>query len=397
MILLLTSMPRVPNELIEAIIREVTDIPSLKNCSLAGSPLRAPCQRILLHSLELKVDRVGRPNYAAVRFFLYESPHVAEYITKLALWLPTANTPNSEVESFLQILGQLGNVKWCPIVTMAQFYYDWTDLDARVASAVLEFFPRQPLREITLNSIPNIPTSAFLSLLTTAPKISMVFVSCAADPNDSPAMTPRTPTLTSLSIRTQPDSILALLARPQHLFHTKHLRQLELSVTDIEYVHSHALLRSAAQQLESIIFHCESLGPAVLTPPPLPALGEIEFTMTASACNGPWFKDTILTILGPNCSPALTSITLTLTNVCDDQPPHAVRLETGLMSSLEDALIGHPASPSIRWRVSLQSACIARPIGFPDRYSIGTAALPGFVCEKMGRLHQKGRVFVGYW
>ncbi|KAF8190618.1 hypothetical protein K438DRAFT_1831376, partial [Mycena galopus ATCC 62051] len=387
-------MPRVPNELLQAIVREVRDVPSLKSCSLAGSPLRAPCQRILLHSLELKVDRLGHPNYAAVHLFLCESPHVAEYITKLALWLSTANTPNPEVESFLQILGQLRNVKWCPIITMGQFNYesyDWTHLEARVASAVLEFLPRQPLRELVLRSIPNIPTSAFLSLLRTAPKISIEFVSCSGDPNNSPAMTPHTSALTSLSIRTRPDSILALLTRPQHLCHTKHLRELELSVKGIEYVHSHALLCSAAQQLESIIFHCESLGPAVLTPPPLPALREIEFTMTASAFNEPWFKDTILTILGPNCSPGLTSITITLTNVCDNQPPHAVLLETGLMSALEDALIGHTAKPSIRWRVSFQTALFARPTGFPDMYNIGSAALPRFVRENMGRLHQKGR------
>ncbi|KAF8190610.1 hypothetical protein K438DRAFT_1970910 [Mycena galopus ATCC 62051] len=390
-------MPRVPNELIQAIVREVRDVPSLKSCSLAGSPLRAPCQRILLHSLELKVDRLGHPNYTTVHLFLCESPHVAEYITKLALRLPTANTPNSEVESFLQILGQLRNVKWCPIITMGQFNYDWTDLEARVASAVLEFLSRQPLRELALHSIPNIPTSAFLSLLTTAPKISMVFVSCWGDQNNSPAMTPHRSTLTSLSIRTQPGSVLALLTRPQHLCHTKHLRELELSVKGIEYVHSHALLCSAAQQLESIIFHCESLGPAVRTPPSLPALREIEFTMTTSAFNGPWFKDTILTILGPKCSPALTSITITLANVCHNQPPHAVLLETGLMSALEDALIGHTAKPSIRWRVSLQSMLHARPTGFPDMYIIGSAALPGFVRENMGRLDQKGRVFVGYW
>ncbi|KAJ6564044.1 hypothetical protein B0H19DRAFT_1374591 [Mycena capillaripes] len=139
-------MPRVPNELVDAIIREIED-------------------RILLRSLRLRADS---PNYTAARIFLDEYPHITVYIRALHMWLPTPTTSNSEMESFAQILDRLENV-----------------LDA-----VFGFPARQSLRQLHVCALEDIPIPLFFAHLTAAPKITLLFVSCSAGSDDPPALIP---------------------------------------------------------------------------------------------------------------------------------------------------------------------------------------------------------------
>ncbi|KAJ7877778.1 hypothetical protein B0H13DRAFT_2346940 [Mycena leptocephala] len=60
-------MSFLPQELLDAIVNEVHDMETLKNCPLAGYTLREP----------------RRQNYAAACKLLEESPHIAHYITRL--------------------------------------------------------------------------------------------------------------------------------------------------------------------------------------------------------------------------------------------------------------------------------------------------------------------------
>ncbi|KAJ6563937.1 hypothetical protein B0H19DRAFT_1258466 [Mycena capillaripes] len=327
-------MPRVPNELIEVIVREVGDIASLKTCPLVASNFRSPCQRILLCSLTLWT-----------RLFLYESPHVAAYITALSIWLPTTKTITSEVESFVQILDWLGNVRCCAI--LAHLYCDRKDVPARVSSVIFRFLSYQPLRDLQVAAIKNISVSAVCPLL-------------GPGPDDPFAITPHTSNPPWLIIRYQSDSISQLLGRPQSAGHTNTLRQLEIYVQSDEYVHTHALLDSAGHTLERIKFHCNTpLRLSVLSPPSLPALREVEFSIEATHSTSPWFKDTILT---PRATLVIPSLPL----------------EHSLMTALDHALIAHPASPSIRWRTS--------GAGFSD--------FGPWMQGMMAKVHEKGRLVV---
>ncbi|KAJ6564090.1 hypothetical protein B0H19DRAFT_1140315 [Mycena capillaripes] len=377
-------MPRVPNELIEAIVREVEDVPSLKACSIAASAFQSPCQRILLRSLTLKA---APANFIAAQSFLDESPHVATYITTLYIWPPTPTTPTSEIESFVEILNRFENVRLCTLIGTKPRRpdsiwdrHDWREVTVQVSSAVFAFLARQSLHELRVRLVRNIPISSFLSLLTAAPRVGFWYVSLDTL-NHPPAITPHTPTLAWLSIKYQSDSITELLARPQYAFHIETLRQLEVSVRDYDYADTHALLGSAAHTLERVQFTCHSLSTdletPVLSPPTLPVLRCVEFTLWNHDCGAPWFKDTLMAILAPHCSPALTEAMITVNcNVALT----SLRLEPGLMTTLDGALMAHPTDPCIRWRIA------GKNIQLNDFVQ--------WVQGEMARVHTKGRLLV---
>ncbi|KAJ6585356.1 hypothetical protein B0H19DRAFT_1368713 [Mycena capillaripes] len=321
---------------IEAIAREVEDIPSLK---------------ALLH----------------------ESPHVAAYITALYICPPTATTASSEMESFFKILDQLRVL----VHIGHRGTHHWNEVTAQVSSVVLDFLARQSLRELYVIGIKDISISF---LLTTIPKINFWFVSCLEGPDDLPATTPPTPILTSLRLGFRSNSILELLARPQYPFHTQTLRQLDITVKDDEYVYTHALLSSAAHTLEQIHFRCRvRLAPPVLSPPPFSALRHVEYSLRIADSSVSWLKNTILTILAPHSSPALTVVTLLAPTLpFNSYLISSLRLEHGLMTALDDALFAHPAGRSIRWRIPRNALSIFGP----------------WVQNEMAKVHEKGQLLV---
>ncbi|KAJ7880668.1 hypothetical protein B0H13DRAFT_2345464 [Mycena leptocephala] len=118
--------------------------------------------------------------------------------------------------------------------------------------------------------------------------------------------------------------------------------------------------------------HAAHLPPAVLSPPPLPALRCIKFTLSNADCGGPWFQDTIL---APQSSPGLTTIVIIFHS---NSSKSSVRLEHELMAALDHALIAHPAVPLIRWRI---------PGGAFSHF------LP-WIQDEMANVHEKGQLVV---
>ncbi|KAJ7880669.1 hypothetical protein B0H13DRAFT_1891669 [Mycena leptocephala] len=174
-------MTRVPNELVEAIVQEVGDVPSLKACSLVGSAFRYLSQRILLHSLTLKEYP---PNYTAARLFLEKSPHVATYIDIVCIRLPAWYTPIAQVESLMQVLNRLEKVRSCTVIgTLSRrssiipiaHPQTWNKVTTQVSDAVFGFLARHSLRELRVLNIEGLSVPAFFGFLRAAPKITLSF------------------------------------------------------------------------------------------------------------------------------------------------------------------------------------------------------------------------------
>jgi hypothetical protein len=176
----LTIMPRLPSDLIPAIVQEVGDVQSLKSCSLVASGFRIPSQRIL-RSLTLQATR---PNYSAVWHFLEDSPHVAAYIVVLHIWVPKGARP-PDVENLIQILDQLQHVRECKIGGNPPprgrrrhvLSYSWTHVSAEVSSIIFGFLERQSLRRLPVVNIKKLSVSAFFRLVKSAPEITFNGVS----------------------------------------------------------------------------------------------------------------------------------------------------------------------------------------------------------------------------
>ncbi|KAJ6532650.1 hypothetical protein B0H19DRAFT_1188081 [Mycena capillaripes] len=356
-------MTSIPNELIEVIVRDVGDTTSLKSCGLVGSAFRYPSQRILLQSLTLKADP---PNYSAVRLFLDESPHVATYIITLYIWPPTATTPVSEVESFVQILDRPGldNVRSCTLGPIRYEYLpqDWTQVTAQVSSAVLGFLGRQSLRQLHIRAISYLSIPAFLRLLRAAPKIIFSNVHVTEAPADLSVLDLdrlEGPALKSLGLEYGIDAICELFTRPQYAFLTVALRDLQVAVPSSD-ASCLGLMCSVARTLEYIsLIDAVALSAAdrsvsIYQLPPFPALRRLKLLLVLRGFES-WLPELLSHIM--ETSIGLMDITLWFYPL--NPPSSSVpqnKINGGLLSALDAALAAHPASPTITWELDVDDA-----------------------------------------
>ncbi|KAJ6558082.1 hypothetical protein B0H19DRAFT_128220 [Mycena capillaripes] len=343
------TVPSIPTELVDAILLEVEQKETLKTCSLAGSALRYPSQRILLHSLTI--------DGPAICAFLEDSPHIATYITRLTINLPPRVVhPNSVIH--WEVLRLLSNVRRC---ILSGNNYGWNDRDRAVTlpSPVLEFLARQPLRELHVMSVENIPLSSFCRLLNVAPTVFFLRVSISEESlGDFSAVNPPQagPTVTELRLKENTQTICEVLARPQFAFYIAALHHLEISVDLKGYARANALLHTVAHTLQRVQFNCLAIDPAlpVLPHPPLSVLRRLEFTLDRYDCDEEWVRPTILPLLAPTAMPVLADLVITLYCLMTDSLSTPLQgLDPGLLAALDDGLVAHPASPVITWRIQI--------------------------------------------
>ncbi|KAJ7852386.1 hypothetical protein B0H14DRAFT_2760116 [Mycena olivaceomarginata] len=335
-----------PQELVDAIIEELHDLPSLKACCLVGSTFRPPSQRILLSSLALQPE-----SYNAARIFLQESPHVASYIIRLSIHMPK-NISCTDVEDFLQVLSQLTNVRIC-ILDARLSHTRWNkQLSVQLSVGIPQFLTRQPLRELHVNSVSGIPTLAFFWLLRAAPNIFFTSVKVARANQNELAVVPieETSTLSRLRFTDECDSACELLALPQFAFNTAALRGLEMTAPYRHHdaFHGHALISYAAHTLERLGLRIDGHYPPTLQPLPLlPALRFLEFKYAL-----PVFARGVKMLI----------VTLHPISIPADPLPHEFTVKVDLLTVLDDALDAHPGSPSLTLAlpVAMAGRCRAR-------------------------------------
>ncbi|KAJ6567885.1 hypothetical protein DFH09DRAFT_1278069 [Mycena vulgaris] len=149
--LALTTMPLLPQELIDLIVAEVKDIPSLKECSFVESMFRPPSQRILLRSLTLTTQG---PETTWQHASSSQNFHIATCITRVKIQLQYLFHLHRRALS--QVLATLGT-----------------------AEELLDFMARPTLRELHTKSIKRIPAAVFLRLVGSAPMLAFHSVTYA--------------------------------------------------------------------------------------------------------------------------------------------------------------------------------------------------------------------------
>ncbi|KAJ7652447.1 hypothetical protein DFH06DRAFT_1475274 [Mycena polygramma] len=152
-------MATLSQELIYTIVHEVDDKNSLEACSLVSPAFRGPSQRILLHTLTLGDDD-GKP-YTVALAFLYESPHVAQYFTRLACILPATNAPPAEIKAFARILPILSNVRHCYFLGDGRhrLRQPWRTIPRGVRLAMEAVFQRRSLHFLYMGVIGALPAA----------------------------------------------------------------------------------------------------------------------------------------------------------------------------------------------------------------------------------------------
>ncbi|KAJ7161860.1 hypothetical protein C8R43DRAFT_1104903 [Mycena crocata] len=160
-----------PDELIDSVVSELSDTPSLKSLALANSAFRIPAQRILLRALTLSAYTPAPFTYAGAAALLSESPHIAEYIRDLTIHLAepasdssvTPNLAKADFPALARALGRLTQVRSC-VIDGRDANFRWATLRAEmgVGSISLRFFASQPLRELRLKRLVDVPPALFL-------------------------------------------------------------------------------------------------------------------------------------------------------------------------------------------------------------------------------------------
>ncbi|KAJ7509473.1 hypothetical protein B0H11DRAFT_1959755 [Mycena galericulata] len=358
-------MPNIPQELIDIILHQVEDVESLKACSLVSSALLPPSQRILLHSLTLTAGWGEKSNFSAV-------PHVAAYITRLTIRLPSNA---SDVQNLRQALGKLTTVRRC--IVEIDPILPWSDHPPELTSVLLDFFACQHLRELHLHGGDKIPRNTFLQFLLAAPGV--FFLYCSVDPKLRDPLVPPPLCLSGLqrlSLGQNTDSIGAFLTRPQLQPLTAALRV--LSIRD-NYKANARLIFNCTRTLEHICFNGTGFEWDQTVLPHLPALRSVAFVHTFDDHASPWFLETITALLTPDSTPRLAEITIRYSRTYS-QPLRYI-VNAGLMGILNRGLTLHSAAPRIRWRLDFRDDAARRFADFTE-----------IVRRGMPEMHSRGRV-----
>ncbi|KAJ6493222.1 hypothetical protein C8R45DRAFT_1136250 [Mycena sanguinolenta] len=370
-----------PQELVDAILIEVDDLDSLKACCLVQSRFRVPCQRILLDRITLSglsIDQLHQENYGAVRTLLEESPQVATHIRilKLRLHIPGMNTdtPAVDADSLQWVLRHLVNVRQFTLhgsYGLMRWSLPWTYLPSALSEALLDFVSQRNLHRLGVRCISALSGEALVILLESTRSLSFwqVTVQQKGVPHSPSSHVPSI--VQDLALHYGCRDLFTMLSYPYFRPYISTLRRVCFNPKD-EYVRT--IVGPAADTLEHIQFMCnDRLGwDSPISLPPLRSLRIIEFTISLLYSRLPFLLDTISALLDSHASRSFQEIVMTF-------PAHQ-RIPKDLMTSLDRALVAHPAGPCIRWRMDFETwngaTLFTRfentlKIGLPETHALG--------------------------
>ncbi|KAJ7045233.1 hypothetical protein C8F04DRAFT_1068169, partial [Mycena alexandri] len=332
-------MAFLPQELVNAVIHGIDDVPTLKASCLTGSVFREETQRILFRKFKLD-DGMRNPD--AVYSLLQKSPHIAPYITSLNISFPFGEKLPQYTESLLQIFERLKNVQSCTVAGMPN-----AGIHAALLSAFLAFLSRQPLRELNVGFTHSLLPVVCLRLITMAPAISFIGVTLSLAQNvdfPMPDWKPAVPRMRELTLGTRSQDINVLLVRAQSQEYTQGLLRISLCC-----VHDRAngLVFANMRTLEHLELNLQGVFGSPIAIPLLPALRSVQLSVSFREHRTPWFSHLILTLF--DGSPLLADLTLELPPSRDTD----LHIRAELLDTLDTVLVEHTAAPSIRWRLFL--------------------------------------------
>lgn len=187
----LSSMPHLPQELIDAIIAQVDDRKTLRACSLVASSSVFPSQSLLFHTIDLDTPRVlsRKKAYARLLHVLTLNPHLGTHVRSLRLgddsdcfsasrsfsrsWIAQAKN----LPQLFQFLPQLEVFS----LTFNSDEMNWKSIPAETRSAFARLFRLPTLQAVSLELICGFPTQLLCGLM----RLKQLSLSCVdVDVND---------------------------------------------------------------------------------------------------------------------------------------------------------------------------------------------------------------------
>ncbi|KAJ7731231.1 hypothetical protein B0H16DRAFT_204744 [Mycena metata] len=340
-----------PQELVNLIIDEIDDIPTLKASCLAGSILRGESQRRIFRSLCLNCTKPRRVTAACS--LVTESPRIAAYITCLTI---LGLSELADVETFLRIFTSITNVRRCLIGGMSSMFFGHLR-GTPLWPPLLNFLSNQPLHELRVVRVTPLSPTVALQLLAIAPVVSFrsVYVlngegSSTTDQDiddPMPDLQQKLSRLRNLILENGTSDICDLAVLEAG---TRNRGLLRLSFACLEDPRSR-LVFAYANTLQHISFDTRGSNPPenVLLPP-LPALRSVEFYLNFDGAT----NDRVLISTLLDCSPLLADVTLSVSEARHVNF-HARLNDYSRLSALDAALGVHPARPTVRWRFGLDA------------------------------------------
>ncbi|KAJ7676865.1 hypothetical protein DFH06DRAFT_1428756 [Mycena polygramma] len=234
-----------PQELIDAIVHNLSGKQTLKTCSLVSPQFCHPCQQILFRSLAL--DDYP-PRYSNVLALLSESPHIAGYIKDLRVrltWVPISDP--SYVADFILLVGKLREVKRLAVAAVC----DWDAL-APVIPTIVNLIQMGRLTELQFAYIENLSPAVLALSLATTSTLSLTQVSVAR--SDEPLEDdPTTPLIRKL-VLSNCTGLGHLLGRPEYSRYISNIQTLCVK-PDL----SNQLVTAMGHTLERIELDCADL------------------------------------------------------------------------------------------------------------------------------------------
>ncbi|KAF7313976.1 Peroxidase [Mycena chlorophos] len=341
-------MARLPQELLEAILHELYDVPSLKNCSLSGSQLCPSAQRLLLHKLRL------RQNIPAALTLLEESPHVAPYFTTLHLTLTESLTSSAPMLNMLTlVLNRLSGVTRCEVYGRG-WWAAWASLELRDAFWAL--IRTRAAHDLRLHSISKMPRDIFWDLLgaTRSLHVEGMYL-FGTDGHSTPAAAlSGKPSLKRLYVGGGALLVLNLFANSSLSAHLHEVEHLTLFVSGASYAHCLAIIRHASASLRSLELHALNIDThsQLASFPPLPALRQVDFVFDNSSRTdgGSWLASVLPSLLSPaqTQSPSLEDVHIRFEWLFNDTELDPF-LRPSTLATLDGLLSQYPSPPRISW------------------------------------------------
>ncbi|KAJ6567909.1 hypothetical protein DFH09DRAFT_1080833 [Mycena vulgaris] len=256
---------------------------------------------------------------------LRESPHIAAYVTDLAIELPTDRTTDAEVKCLQQVLADLIQVRGCEITALR-----WNRLAPGLCSALIDFISRNPLFSLWIRAIQEILPAVILRLMTAAAPLSFFFFDVLPIANPIPEIPECCSAwLDPVDIRDTSQAISRLLSRPQFAGCMSKMRSLLIPIQD-----GMGLIRAAASTLEYLRLDFRDV------PDSYSNIGYCEYAE-------PWFIDSIASIL---ISSSNTIGEIVVFSWRDDLFDDA---EIMVLNTLDNLLVSHSAAPHIQFALDL--------------------------------------------